>query len=89
MTRAEFNDAADTYCALFSASSTSGRRTRHHNAAVGGVPNSAHLYGLGLDVIPDSNPEPAAASEAARRLGLRLIIESDHHHLQPLDWRAG
>lgn len=31
----------------------------------------------------------AERTEMARRLGLRLIVEHDHDHLQPLDWEAG
>jgi len=89
VTRAEFNDAADTYCAFFSASSTSGRRTRKHNAAKKGVASSPHLFGVGLDVILDVEPEAATAIDVGRRLGLLVLIRPDHHHLQPLDWRAG
>jgi hypothetical protein len=89
MTRAEFNDAADTYCALFAASTTSGQRTIKHNKAVGGVANSAHLYFLARDVVYDAPPDQAVRIEAGRRLGLRVIVEGDHDHLQPWDWQAG
>jgi hypothetical protein len=27
--------------------------------------------------------------DVAARVGLRLIVEDDHDHLQPLDWRKG
>ncbi len=89
MTRAEFNDAADTYCALFGASTTSGQRTLKHNKAVGGVANSAHLFGRARDVVYDTPPDSTACVEAGKRLGIRVIIEGDHHHLQPLSWQAG
>lgn len=89
MTRAEFNDAADTYCALFGASTTSAQRTLKHNKAVGGVPNSAHLFGRARDVVYDTPPDKDKCVSMGARLGLRVIIEDDHHHLQPLDWQAG
>lgn len=37
---------------------------------------------------PDELPFVQRA-EIAGRLGLKLIAEGDHDHLQPLDWRAG
>lgn len=89
MTRAEFNDAADAYCARFSASSTSGQRTPKHNANEGGVAHSAHLFGLARDVVYDEPQDPHARAADGLRLGLRVIIESDHDHLQPWDWKAG
>ena len=89
MTRAEFNDAADSYCALFGASTTSAGRTPTHNAAVGGVAQSAHLFGRARDVVYDEPQSAAGRVAVGARLGLRVIIEVDHDHLQPLDWRAG
>src|SRR5688572_15015308 len=89
MTRAEFNDAADTYCAIFAASQTSGQRTIKHNKAVGGVPNSAHLFGLARDVVYDTPPDKDMRVSMGARLGLRVIVEGDHDHIQPLSWQAG
>lgn len=89
MTRGQFIDAVDAFCTLTGGSQTSGKRTIKHNAAVGGVANSAHLYGLGLDVTYDDPVDVGVATERARRLGLKLIRETDHDHLQPLDWQAG
>lgn len=34
-------------------------------------------------------PPVAERGAIAERLGLKLIDEGDHDHLQPLDWRAG
>ena len=77
------------YCAITSASVTSWLRTAHRNRLVDGVPHSAHLVGLAVDVIYDQGLAPEERREWAERLGLKLIAEGDHDHLQPLDWRAG
>lgn len=89
MTRAEFLEAVMMFCELTTGSVTSWKRTVKHNADVGGVPNSAHLYGLGLDVVYDTAPALPSRLERARRLGLKLIPESDHDHLQPSSWERG
>ena len=86
MTRAEFVDAALTYCDLTDASVSSWKRTVKHNTAVGGVVQSAHLFGLAVDVVYDAPVALPLAMERARRLGLRLLREADHDHLQPVDW---
>lgn len=91
MTFHEFCDAVRMYGMLTDASVTSWGRTVAHNAAVGGVTYSAHQFWLACDVVYD---RPAALSDVARRemakrLGLNLIVEGDHHHLQTADWLAG
>lgn len=89
MTVPEFVDAVRRYCALTDASVTSWGRTPKHNAAVGGVAFSAHQAWLGLDVVYDTPIPDERCREWAARMNLKLIAESDHHHLQPADWRAG
>jgi len=89
MTRAEFDEAAATFCALTGGSVTSWTRTVPHNTAVGGVKNSAHLYGLAVDVVYDTPQALPLTMERARRLGLKLIREGDHDHVQPWNWSAG
>jgi len=89
VTRAEFAEAAETFRALTGGSVTSGTRTVMHNAAVGGVKNSAHLYGLAVDIVYDTPQALPLAMERARRLGIKLIREGDHDHLQPATWGAG
>ena len=89
MTLHDFVDAAIRYCAMTSASVTSWGRTTIHNAAVGGVSHSAHRYWLGLDVVYDAAALPEFRLETASRLGLRLIAEGDHDHLQPTNWPKG
>jgi hypothetical protein len=56
---------------------------------VGGVTHSAHLAGLAVDVVYDAPLAEAMRQGWASRFGLRLIVEGDHDHLQPLDWAAG
>lgn len=89
MTHTDFETAVEHYCALTCASVTSGRRTYRHNLKVGGVAASPHLFNLARDVVYDYELPRELREEWARRLGLRLIVEGDHDHLQPWDWRAG
>lgn len=91
MTVGEFAEAVAMYCLLHEGSITSWGRSTKRNTTVGGVPGSSHRFWRGADVVYD---DPAAVknplrSEYARRLGLKLVIEGDHDHLQPLDWSAG
>lgn len=70
-------------------SETGGQRTRSRNIYVDGVAYSPHQFWVGRDVVFDQ-PEPLGDLEpAARRLGLKIIKELDHHHIQPVDWIAG
>ena len=89
MTLAEFTWAVFAYCTVTGASVTSWIRTRTVNGAVEGVPHSAHLVGLGADVVYDVRPLEAERREWASRLGLLVLMGDDHDHLQPLGWRAG
>lgn len=89
MSPADFRACVMSYCFAMGASETSGLRTTAHNAAVGGVAGSAHRFGLAVDVVYDRTPDEASAKLWAQRLGLRLIRETDHDHLQPWEWPAG
>jgi hypothetical protein len=86
MTVSDFWGAVATYRRRIGGSVTSGGRTLERNATVGGKPNSPHLLDLGADVVHDGAVSDAARDLMARGLGLTLIIEGDHDHLQPLDW---
>lgn len=44
---------------------------------------------FGIAWNPPTPMPLAEREERARRLGLKLIDEGVHDHLQPLDWRAG
>lgn len=89
MTAGEFAVALRQYCLMLDGSITSYGRTTARNKAVGGVPNSAHRFWVGADVVYDSPVDADVAKETGRRLGLFVLREDDHDHLQPLDWRAG
>jgi hypothetical protein len=98
MTLGEFAEAAAQYCLMMDGSVTSWGRTTKRNTAVGGAKMSGHRFFRGLDVVYD-DPTMLQADHPtypdgvriiiARRLGLKLIPERDHDHLQPLDWEAG
>lgn len=77
------------YCRRLSGSVSSYGRTVSHNQRVGGVPQSAHQFWLGADIVYDEPVAAPLAEDTARRLGLRMIREPDHDHLQPAGWSAG
>ena len=89
MTLHTFVDAVVAYCHATGASVTSWGRSRAHNAKVGGQLYSPHRFWLGLDVVYDQTLSGAERSQTARRLGLFLLDEGGHDHLQPLDWTKG
>lgn len=78
----KFAGAVLVYCDRFRGSVTSWYRTPLHNVAVGGVPLSPHLLGVGADVKLDAPVPLSARLGFAARLGLKLIDEHDHDHLQ-------
>ena len=85
-TIASFWSAVDRYCQGVAGSVTSGRRTPARNKFVGAPPTSAHLAGLGADVVVDSAVGADERHRLAGELELKLIIEDDHDHLQPAGW---
>ena len=86
ITVADFWGQVALYRRAVGGSVTSGGRSPNRNAQVGGKPNSAHLLDLAADVVPDGLTSDAARETLARGLGLMLIIEADHDHLQPMEW---
>lgn len=89
MNRAAFLENVYILGLKYGASVTSWFRSDIHNAAVGGVAHSAHRFGLGIDLVFDAPRSPerdALFVEDARRLGIKVIVEGDHLHLQPLTW---
>lgn len=89
MTYTDFAQRLLVYCFIHAGSVTSWGRTSQHNTLVGGVPQSAHRFWLAADVVYDDPPPVQKRQEIADRLGLRLVVEADHDHLQPADWKAG
>lgn len=61
---------------------TSWFRTEHRNKVVGGKPNSHHLTGLAVDIVPDREEEKADIIQTASSLGLVAIDEYNHIHIQ-------
>jgi hypothetical protein len=59
---------------------TSWYRDAATNARVGGMANSQHQWGLALDVLP--NARGRAFARAAGAIGLIVINEGDHFHIQ-------
>jgi hypothetical protein len=62
---------------------TSTRRSRARNRAVGGAPNSYHLSGRAIDVVPRGGVRHADIEAALRRAGFSLaesLDEGDHSH---------
>ena len=72
----------DTLHMRYSFTETSGHRTPGRNAMVGGHPNSRHLLGLAVDVILDDDIQLGPFINDAERLGLKVIPETDHIHIQ-------
>jgi hypothetical protein len=89
VTRGDFAEAIFTYCVLTGGSEIGGRRTEKRNALKSGVQHSAHLVKLASDVVYDTDIPFEVRSSWARRLGLKLIVEDDHDHLEPYDWQPG
>lgn len=85
MTLADFAEAAATYCFETGGSVTSWVRSPARNVAVGGHKRSRHLVGLAVDVVYHPNQRPGAVEAHAHALGLWLLAEGDHDHLEPLD----
>ncbi len=86
MTVEEFAGAMLSYVCRYRGSVTSWIRSPERNGDVGGVKYSYHLLGLAADVVYEPNPKPllADARRTAAQVGLKVIRESDHDHLQPL-----
>ena len=82
MTPAEFASACLAYCAATGGSVTSWGRTRKHNDAVDGVKDRAHLLWTACDVVYDDALPVDLRDKLAARLGLMLIHEGDHDHVQ-------
>lgn len=61
---------------------TSWGRSVARNQAVGGHPDSMHLYFCAVDVVLDQDEDPIGFCAAARRLGLVCLNEPGHLHLQ-------
>jgi uncharacterized protein YcbK (DUF882 family) len=77
-----FEDKIRLLAVLYPLSVTSWLRSRKHNGQVGGVADSRHLLGLAVDVVLDDTNQVAEFHSQAATLGLQVIIEGDHLHVQ-------
>lgn len=55
----------------------------HNGNLAGAAPNSFHLVWKAVDVVYDQIPDEGVAKATAIHLGLRVIREDTHDHLQP------
>lgn len=74
--------AVRTLCQLHRLSVTSWWRSPARNKSVGGTRNSRHLMGLGVDLVPDVGESRAEVMATARKLGLQVVDEQDHIHIE-------
>jgi len=77
-----FEDKIRCLALLYRLSVTSWLRSHKHNAQVGGVADSRHLLGLAVDVVLDDTNDTREFETHAKHLGLQVIIEGDHLHVQ-------
>lgn len=91
ITPSQFFDLVRVYCEVLQARITWYNRQPVVEAVQPHpVRHSPHEVWLGVDVIYlPPVPAPADRVEWGRRLGIRVIVEADHDHLQPLEWEAG
>jgi len=78
----DFVQAVLTLRLRFEFSVTSWGRTDKHNLVVGGKVGSRHLTWQAVDIRLDNGTDKATFRSAAERLGLKVVDEPDHLHLQ-------
>ena len=77
-----FDDKVLALCLIYDCSETSGYRTERRNKAEKGADDSRHKEALARDIVPDDRERDHEIFHAARKLGLWVLIEPDHIHLQ-------
>jgi uncharacterized protein YcbK (DUF882 family) len=83
MTALEFLQRVLQLAVVVPFSVTSWLRSPARNRAVGGVPTSRHLDGAAVDVVLDRPEDREVLRRFANRLGLQVLDEGDHLHLEP------
>lgn len=80
----EFTERVLTLRLKWPFSITSWIRTVRHNTQVGGVVNSYHIIGEGIDIVFDipKQTKNVVFEKDCELVGLRAIFETDHYHLQ-------
>lgn len=94
----EYWQAVHAYCERTLGSCDSWGRTPERSVAVGGYETDPHTWWMGADIIytggmrtgwPRPLNIPTQQAEAyADSLGLEIIHEKDHDHLQPKGWET-
>ena len=82
--RRNFIDLVDRFQEVIACSEERGKRTLEHNTNVGGAADSAHVYGLAIDLILDSAVSVETALFRAKQLGFSGIewdVRNRHLHL--------
>lgn len=83
MSRLEFRAVVDQLRWAIPFSETSGIRTRKRNREVGGTELSAHLVGLGVDLVLDDEADFPTLSQLGRGFGLDVVAGEGYVHLEP------
>lgn len=83
MTASDFAAAILTLAVQFRFSVTSWGRSAARNAAVGGVRGSYHLAFRAVDVVLDPDQDADLFRRRAEELGLEVLTEIEHLHLEP------
>lgn len=79
---AMFSTLVWTLCTIYPASVTSWIRSPKRNKLVGGLPTSRHLLGMAADLVPDDHRDLPKIADAARALGLDVVVKKDHIHIE-------
>jgi len=82
MTLSAFVQNILTLTTLFKGSVTSWFRSKERNKQVGGHSRSLHLCGLAVDIVLDDDTLKHEFFKMCVRLGLRVVDEGDHYHVQ-------
>ena len=82
--RFDFWERVNDLCEKHNGSVSSGYRSKSRNTRVGGSEQSKHLTGWAADIVLDNmaTAERDKFVIAAREMGLWVLDEADHIHLQ-------
>lgn len=83
MTYLEFCTAVSQLAAISRFRVTSWWRSPVSNASVGGVETSWHVLGMACDVVAETVLDTERIAKFAPKLGLEVIDETTHLHLEP------
>ncbi len=87
MTVGTFAELVSVVGTLYGFSVTSWGRSLIHNKQEEGAEFSAHPCWLGVDGNLDDARNKPAFIRRCGQVGLKVLDEGDHLHVQPADWR--